>query len=224
MTIASRARSGSVDGDVRRVARRGRGAQPLDARARAVRAADRVMASARHGFRLEESANACGIDFVHQGADVRRAARAHHAAGGGDGRGGRRRRFRPRRLAGFLRHQQRRGQPQSPLSQQGRRHVRRCRARDGARRRESRGHRRVDGRGLGRLRQRRVRGSLPLQVRPARALSQRRRTRVRPRVRARGAARLGQRQRRHLVGLRRRRHGSTSFSRATGPKTSISGT
>ena len=49
-------------------------------------------------------------------------------------------------------------------------------AADGRGRRQSRGHRRFDGRALGRLRQRRVRGSVPLQVRPARALPQRRRT------------------------------------------------
>ena len=68
-----------------------------------------------------------------------------------------------------------------------------------------RGHRRVDGRGLGRLRQRRLRGSVPLQVRPAGAVPQRRRARLHPRVRARRAAALGQRQQRHLVRLRPRR-------------------
>ncbi len=139
------------------------------------------------------------------GADLRCAPRAHHAAGGGDGGRGRRRRFRPRRLAGFLRHEQWRRRAQSSLPQQGRRHVCRCGVRAGDRRRESRRHRRLDGRGVGRLRQRRLRRSLPLQIRPARALSQRRRARLRPRVGARGPAAMGQRQRRHLVGLRRRR-------------------
>ena len=46
--------------------------------------------------------------------------------------------------------------------------------RDGRGRRQPRRHRRVDGRGLGRLRQRRLRGSVPLPVGPARAVSQRR--------------------------------------------------
>ena len=49
------------------------------------------------------------------------------------------------------------------------------------------------------------RGSLSLQVRPARALQQRWRTGVRSRVRARRPAGVGQCQRGHLVGLRRRR-------------------
>ena len=55
---------GVVDGDVRRVAWRGRGAQPLDGgRARERRNREDVV---RHGFRLEESAKRVGIDFVHQ--------------------------------------------------------------------------------------------------------------------------------------------------------------
>ena len=70
------------------------------------------------------------------GPDLRRAAGAHHAAGRVDGRRGRGRRLRSRRLAGLLRHQQRRGQPQPPLPQQRRRHVQRRRGRDGRRRRE----------------------------------------------------------------------------------------
>ena len=88
-----------------------------------------MSAVARHGFRLRGIGQAAGHRLRPSGADVRRAARAHHAAGRGDGRGGRRRRLRSRRLAGPLRHEQRRGQPQSPVSQQGRRHVRRCRRR-----------------------------------------------------------------------------------------------
>ena len=59
----------------------------------------------------------------------------------------------------------------------------------GRRRRQPRRDRRVDGRGLGRLRQRRLRGPVPLQVRPPGAVPQRRRTRLQPRHRARRAAR-----------------------------------
>ena len=64
---------------------------------------------------------------------VRRSTRGstHHAAGRLDGRVGGGGRLRSRRLAGLLRHQQPRGQPQSPVSQQGRRHVRGRRAQVG---------------------------------------------------------------------------------------------
>ena len=79
-----------------------------------------------------KSAQALGVDFVHQAPTFDARLDAHHAAGGVDGRVGGRRRFRSRRLAGLLRHQQRRGQPEPALSQQGRRHVRRRRRRSWA--------------------------------------------------------------------------------------------
>ena len=53
------------------------------------------------------------------------------------------------------------------------------------------GHRRLDGRGLGRLRQRRLRGPVRLQVGPARAVPQRRRQGLHARHRARPACRRG---------------------------------
>ena len=151
----------------------------------------RCAADARFGFRLRGVREGARRGLRPPGADVRRAARAHHAAGGVDGRGGGRRRLRPRRLAGLLRHQQRRGQPEPAVSQQGRRHVRGRRRADGRRRREPARHRRVDGRGLGRLRQRRLRGSVPLQVRPPGAVSQRSGQALRRGRRARRACRAG---------------------------------
>ena len=57
----------------------------------------------------------------------------------------------------------------------GRRHVRRRRRAARRRRPQSARDRRLDGRGLGRLRQRRLRGSVPLSLGPPGALSQRRR-------------------------------------------------
>ena len=80
-------------------------------------------AIARYGFRLEEAAKAHRRRLRASGPDLRRAARAHHAAGRVDGRGGRGGRLRSRRLAGLLRHQQRRRQPQPPVPQPRRRHV-----------------------------------------------------------------------------------------------------
>ena len=171
-------------------------------RLRTTRAATRASASGCRNRRRRS-----GIDFVAPGADVRRAARPHHAAGGGDGRRGGRRRLRSRRLAGLLRHQQRRGQPatactattataRSPT----------CAGERRPRRREPPRHRRVDGRGLGRLRQRRLRGPAALQVRPAGAVPQRRRPRASSPVGERaGLPRVGQRQQRHLARLRPRR-------------------
>ena len=131
------------------------------------------------------------MTFVHQGPTFDAQLEPHHAAGRLDGRVGGGRRLRPRRLAGLLRHEQRRGQPEPSVPQQRRRHLRGRRRGRRARRRQSGRHRRVDGRGLGRLRQRRLRGPLPLQVRPAGALPQRRRPRVRARVRAARACRAG---------------------------------
>ena len=98
-----------------------------------------------------------------------------------------------------------RGQPESPLPQSGRRHVQRRGRRAGRRGREPSRHRRVDGRRLGRLRQRRLRGSVPLQVRPSGAVSQRAGTRVHTGRRARRPSAVGQRQQRRLARLRPRR-------------------
>ena len=84
---------------------------------------------------------------------------------------------------------------------------------DGRRRCQPRGHRRVDGRALGRLRQRRVRGSVPLQVRPARALPQRWRKSVRARLRARRPARHGSTPTRRSGGTTTATDGSTCSSR-----------
>ena len=136
-----------------------------------------IGATARYGFRLRGVARRRRASTSSTRAPTfDRAARPHHAAGRLDGRGGRRRRFRPRRLAGLLRHQQRARAASTACT------ATRATARSatsppaaGRRRRESPRHRRVDGRGLGRLRQRRLRGPVPLQVRPPGAVSQRRR-------------------------------------------------
>ena len=66
-------------------------------------------------------------------------------------------------------------------------------------------HRRVDGRGLGRLRQRRLRGSVPLPLGPAGAVPQRRRPRVHARRRARGLPAWVNANSRGLARLRPRR-------------------
>ena len=68
----------------------------------------------------------------------------------------------------------------------------------GRRRREPGRHRRLDGRGLGRLRQRRLRGPVPLQVGPAGAVPQRRRPGLHARDRQGRAARLGERRTRAI--------------------------
>ena len=125
------------------------------------------------------------------GPHVRRAAGAHHAAGRGHGRGRRRCRLRSGRLAGLLRHQQRRGQPQSPVSQSGEWDLHRCRRTNGRGRREPARHRRVDGCGLGRLRQRWLGRSVPLSLRRPGALSQRSGRPLRRGRRSRRASRSG---------------------------------
>ena len=78
----------------------------------------------RHGFHLEEVSKRVGHRLRAPGPQARPEARPHHAAGRLDGGGGLGGRLRPRRLARPLRHQQRRGEPQPPLPQPGRRHVR----------------------------------------------------------------------------------------------------
>ena len=107
--------------------------------------------------------------------EARPEARPHpadHRLDGGVGVG---RRFRPRRLAGHLRHQRRRGEQEPPLPQHARRHVQGRGRGSGPRRPEPGRHRRLHGRRLGRLRQRRLRGRAGLQVGPAGAVPQRRR-------------------------------------------------
>ena len=89
--------------------------------------------------------------------------------------------------------------------QSRRRHIRGRRGADGRRRPESRRDRRVDGRGVGRLRQRRLRGPVPLSLGPARAVSQRRRQGLHACDRLRGTAGVGQRQHRGVARLRSRR-------------------
>ena len=111
-----------------------------------------------------------------------------------------------RRPARSLRHQQQGGLEEPPVSQPRRRHVRGRRGAAGRRRPQPRRDRRVDGRGLGRLRQRRLRGSLPLSLGPARAVSQRSAASGFTRVTEHGGpARVGQRQHRRLARLRSRR-------------------
>ena len=142
--------------------------------------------------------------FCSPGAHARLEARRHHARGRVDGRVGLHRRLRSRRLARHLRDQQRHRQQESSLPQQSRRHVYRCCRAIGHRRREPTRHRRLNGRGVGRLRQRRLRGSLPHQVGQARAISQRPGQTLHARERTSRAAAVDQRQHRRLVRLRPR--------------------
>ena len=143
------------------------------------RAADRSKsdaktALARHGFHLEEVSHAAGINFVHQSPTLDpklehimpQVASMGAAVSVVD--------FDRDGWPGPLRHQQRR-RSRTPLPQPGRRHVQRRGRRAGRRRRQPGRHGRLDGRGLGRLRQRRLRGSVPLQVGTPGAVPQRRR-------------------------------------------------
>ena len=105
-----------------------------------------------------------------------------------------------------------------------RRHVRGRRRAAGRRRRQPRRHRRLDGRGLGRLRQRRLRGSVPLQLGPARAVSQRAAARRFTRVtRARRACRRGSTSTAPSGSTTTATAGSICSSAATGRNASISG-
>ena len=127
----------------------------------------------QYGFRLTESAKAAGLDFVHEAPtlDPKLAHIMPQVASMGaavsvvD--------FDARRPARPLRHQQRRGLAEPPVPQSRRRHLRGRRRAAGRGGPQSARDRRVDGRGLGRLRQRRLRGSVPLSMGPARAVSQR---------------------------------------------------
>ena len=149
-------------------------------------------------------------------AHLRFEALAHHAAGRVHRRGSGGCGFRSRRLAGLLRHQQPRGQPQSSVPEQGRRHLRGrgCGARRG--RRESTKHRRVDGRRLGRLRQRRLRRPPALPVRASGALSQRAGATVRGRGCAGGTAGARQRECSDVARLRPRRPSRSVHCRLLG--------
>ena len=71
------------------------------------------------GFGSQESAKKRGVDFVHEAPTF--DSRLDHIMPqvASTGRGRRGRRLRSRWLAGLLRHQQPRGKPQSPVSQQG---------------------------------------------------------------------------------------------------------
>ena len=148
-------------------------------------------APSRYGFRLEEVSKASGIDFVHQAPTL--DAKLDHimpqiASMGAavsvvdfdrdgwqdlyvtnSGEGSQNRLYRNRR----------------------RRHVRGRGRGAGRRRREPGRDRRLDGRGLGRLRQRRLRRPVPLQVGPAGAVPQRRRHAASPASPSRRPARAG---------------------------------
>ena len=129
-TRSERGAAAAVDGAVRRVARRGRGAEP-SRRPATWKAADAIRRtrSRATGSGSRRRPGAAGVVFVHQGPTFDRAPGSHHAAGRVDGRGRRGRRFRSRRLAGLLRDQQRGRKPESPLPKRRQRHVQRRRRR-----------------------------------------------------------------------------------------------
>ena len=130
---------------------------------------------------------------------------ADHAAGRVDGRGRRRGRLRSRWLAGFLRHGQRRRSENHLYRNQGDGTFRDVARGDARRRREPSGHGRLDGRRLGRLRQRRLRGSVLYKYGRPELFHNDEGQRVHAGGRAGRSAEVGQRQQRDLARLRSRR-------------------
>ena len=161
--------------------------------------ADAKTTLARHGFYLQEVSQAAGIRFVHQAPELDPKLESHHAGGRFDGRVGVDRRFRSRRLVGHLRRQQRHRQQERFVPQSGRRHFQGRGRRTRHRGCQSAGHRSFHRRGVGRLRQRRLRRPVPHQVGTPRALPQRPGPRLHPRKRASRPAALDQCQHRDLV-------------------------
>ena len=168
-------------------------------------AADRQAALSRYGFSLEEVAKTSGIDFTHQAP--RLDSKLDHIMPQVASMGA------AVSVVDFDRDgwqdlyvtNSGEGSEELPLPQPRRRHVQGRGRRAGRRGREPAGHGRLHGRGLGRLRQRRLRRPVPLQVGTPRAVPQRRGPRLHARDRSGGASRLGQRQHGHLVRLRPRR-------------------
>ena len=131
------------------------------------------VADSRFGFRLEESAKKLGVDFVHQGPtfDARLAHIMPQVASMGaavavadfdrDG------------WQDFYVTNSGEGSLNRLYRNQGNGTFSDVAAPDGRGRREPARHRRVDGRRLGRLRQRRLGRPVPLPLRPSGALSQR---------------------------------------------------
>ena len=184
---------------------------------------DQSDALARYGFALEEVARRSGVDFTHVAPifDARldhimpQVASMGAAVAVAD--------FDRDGWQDFYVTNSAEGGSEPLVPESGRRDVQERRAGHGRRRGESHRHRRVDGRDLGRLRQRRIRGSVRLQIRPPGAVSQRAGPLVHARDRARRPAGVGEREQRGLARLRPRRQARLVPGRATGPRMSISG-
>ena len=182
-----------------------------------------VDARAQYGFRLTESAKAAGLDFVHEAPtlDAKLAHIMPQVASMGAAVVGRR--FRCRWPSRSVCHQQPRGIREPVVQESRRRHVRGRRRAVERRRSESSRDRRVDGLGVGRLRQRRLRGPADLSLGPRGAVPQRRRTRLHARDRRGESAALGEHQHRRVVRLRSRRADRHLHGRLLSGDASISG-
>ena len=164
----------------------------------------RASSDLRFGFRLAESAKKRGVDFVHEGPTfdskldhiMPQVASTGAAVAVAD--------FDRDGWQDFYVTNSREGSLNRLYRNQGRRHLQGRRRISRSCGREPLRDRRVDGRGLGRLRQRRLGGSLPLSLRPARSCfvttAGRRFVAV-----GHGVAALGERERSDLAGLRPRR-------------------
>src|SRR5881296_2943486 len=198
--VPRRAEARSHDG-VPRSRLLGRGAESRTtgrARRRGRRRRRARLFAARRGARR-------GDRFRTSRAHARSPDRQHRPAGGVARRVRVRERRQQRRLARPLLHEQPVRVPQRALSQPGRRDVRRCRAERGCGGPEPPGRGRVDGRRVGRLRQRWARGPAGLQMGLPPALPQSRRAALRGRDRRRGAAPVDEQQWSGVVRLRPRR-------------------